>query len=177
MPKLVRAGRAIDEFELVLFEKIEYRDLALVLDFAAPCCRWKLSSRSTSMSRDGVGGCAVLVMHGGLSRSLKADCHGMAMTVQPFGFRQRHCRRAERRKALALSFRIDVRFMKSSTPSPEENRAGAGRRQHVVRSSGIIAHGFRRVMADENRARIADRGDHLLRGGAGTVPDAPARAR
>ncbi len=60
-----------------------------------------------------------------------------------------------------------VRFMKSSTPSPEEKRAERAVGQHMVRPADIIADGFGRVMAEEDRSRIGDARGERLRIGRG----------
>ena len=45
------------------------------------------------------------------------------MRVEPLGFPERDRRGRELAERLGVERRIEVRFMKSSTPSPEEKRA------------------------------------------------------
>ena len=45
------------------------------------------------------------------------------MRVEPFGFGERHRRRPSAARLSGSHFRSEVRFMKSSTPRPEEKRA------------------------------------------------------
>jgi len=47
-----------------------------------------------------------------------------------------------------------VRLTKSSTLRPEENRAEAGGRQHMVRAADIVADRFGRVAANEDGAGV-----------------------
>ena len=56
-----------------------------------------------------------------------------------------------------------MRFMKSSTPRPDEKRAAARRRQHVVGARDVVADHLRRMRAEEDRAGIADAVGELLR--------------
>ena len=50
----------------------------------------------------------------------------------------------------------EVRFMKSSTPRPEAIAGRAGGGQHVVGAADIVADGLGRVVAEKDRAGVAD---------------------
>ena len=136
----------------VLLEQIEDRDRALVLDVRARSGRSIPRRASTATRR--------------LSRVV-VWLAGSFMQVEPESRPSGHARPAPRPRPASIaagpsarscsgpSFRIEVRFMKSSTRGRGEARR-ARRRQHVVGAADIVADHFRRVPAEEDRAGIAD---------------------
>ena len=80
-----------------------------------------------------------------------------AMGVEPLGLAA--ARSADGPSAASCSgphLRIEVRFMKSSTPRPEENRAERAVGSTWLEPRDIVADRLGRVRAEEDRAGIAD---------------------
>ncbi len=78
--------------------------------------------------------------------------------------------------AAASSFRIDVRFMKSSTPRPDEKRALRAVEQHVIGPGHVVADHLRRMPPEEQSAGIADTGGERVRDRRSRSRDALPRA-
>ena len=146
--------------EVVLLEQIEDRDAALVLDVGAA----RRDRRLVEIDVDEAQARRVVAR----PSFVQPDADRARVRVEAFGVGER--RGTAGRASLSASRvqpRIVVRFMKSSDAEARGEARRARGRQHVVRAADIVADGFRRVGAEEDRAGVADAlGDRLRIGDA-----------
>ena len=120
MRQLQRVGPAFVAFrrEAVLFEQVEDRDRALVLDVGVGAADRVFVERDLDQTvrRSPLAGSRLIC-------GLRRIATERACAVEAFGVAERHGGGRERAQRSARSLRMEVRFMKSSTPRPEEKRA------------------------------------------------------
>ena len=109
--------------------------------------------------------------HRGLSRIATER----AWASRPSASAERDRGGPERGKRSGPHLRIEVRFMKSSTPRPDEKRAERAVGSTWFEPADIVADRLRRVTAEEDRAGVADAAGERL--GVGDRRSRGARAR
>src|SRR5262245_32344084 len=116
--ELERPARVVGRIEMIGFEQIVDRDRALMLDVGAGTADRALVQRHGHEAA-GIPGDARPAHHCGLKRIATERAWASSPSASPSaiaaGPNVRNCS--------GPHLRIDVRFMKSSTPRPDENRA------------------------------------------------------
>ena len=158
----------------VLLDQIVDRDRALVLDVGARAADRILVERH----RDEPARLRRLRSFGRGSSAVEPDRDRAGVGVE--ALRPRRARSRPGRARASCSgphLRIEVRFMKSSTPSPDEKRAERAVGSTWLEPADVIADRLGRVRAEEDRAGIADAARRAARRRRPRSRDARARSR